>query len=131
MNLFHGTLEGAGDRLEFVEREPAGGGLRLALPAAMAARGAKHQGRPVVLGLRPEHVREAALRSGADVLAEVRVELLEPMGAEAFLHVTTGATALIARVAPASRFEPGQRVQLAFALERAHLFDAETGRVLG
>jgi multiple sugar transport system ATP-binding protein len=60
----------------------------------------------------------------------VKVELFEPMGAEAFLHATTGQHPLIARVAPAGRHEAGERVQLAFALEHAHLFDGETERAI-
>jgi multiple sugar transport system ATP-binding protein len=129
MNLIRGTLERSGERTIFVEGGPAGA-LRLPLPPAVAARGATHLGRPVVLGLRPEHLHAAAERPGLEAQAEVKVELFEPMGAEAFLHATTGHHSLIARVAPAARHEAGERVQLAFALEHAHLFNGETEQAI-
>ena len=129
MNLIRGTLELAGERIVFVEDGPAGA-LRLLLPGAVAARGASILGRPMVLGLRPEHLHAAAECPGSEAEVEVKVELFEPMGAEAFLHATTGQHTLIARVAPAGRYATGERVRLAFALEHAHLFDGETERAI-
>jgi multiple sugar transport system ATP-binding protein len=132
MNFFRGTLEPEGDRVWFAESGEGAAGLRLALPPALAARGAQRPDRRVVLGIRPEQVHAAAALPGAEpgARATVKTELFEPMGAEAFLHVHSGRTPFILRVVAASRFVPGQPAEVAFDLEQAHLFDPQTERVL-
>ena len=130
MNLFHGTLETAANRTVFVEtgstgRPPLRLGLTPRLAAAAAAAG---PGGRVVLGVRPEDVHPALERGGPGVGA--RVELVEPMGAETFLHLSTGATAFIARVRPATALAMGDDAQVAFDLDKTHLFDAQTEKRL-
>jgi multiple sugar transport system ATP-binding protein len=58
------------------------------------------------------------------------VEVSEPMGSETYLYLTTGASAFIARVKPTDRFDAGQKVKVTLNLANAHLFDAETEKVL-
>lgn len=131
MNFFKGVLRRDGDLLTFVGTE--GEALRLRLTDASARRAGGHLDRPLVLGLRPEDIQEAGAtgdRPFANVV-EARIDLFEPMGAEAYLHVRLGETPFIARVQPAGRFDSGQAVKLAFNLDRAHLFDAATGQALG
>ncbi len=62
--------------------------------------------------------------------AEVKVEVSEPMGAEKYLYLDTGATSFIARVRPTDRFEVNQRVKVTFDLDQAHLFDPVTESAL-
>ena len=132
MNLFPGTLQPTEGGLQFVETNPSGSPLSFRLPATFAAAGAGRAGQPVVLGLRPEHVHDAAnfAANSATGNAEVRVEVAEPMGAETYLHLTTGATVFIARVHPAGRYVNSQTLRVTFDLSRAHLFDAATGAAL-
>ncbi len=61
---------------------------------------------------------------------EVKVEVSEPMGAETYLYLTTGASNFIARVRPTDRFDSGQAVKVTLKMEAAHLFDAATEQVL-
>jgi multiple sugar transport system ATP-binding protein len=127
MNFFSGTVREAGAGAEFVE-EGGAGGVRLSLPEAVARRAGGQAGRAVVLGVRPEDVREGAPDSRWT--AEVVVETFEPMGADAYVHATAGRTPFVARVKPSRPIAAGQRAVMAFDLERAHLFDAATGRAL-
>ena len=129
MNFFRGTLRRAGERLQFVETNPGAAPLTFPLPHELARRAAAHGDRAVVLGLRPEDIHEPRDDRAADAEAtiELKVEIAEPMGAETYLHLDSGATSFIARVRPTARFEAGQRVRLAFDLERAHLFDPANG----
>ena len=91
------------------------------------ARAASAAGRAVVLGIRPEDVMETtANESGVDAL----VETVEPMGAETFLHLTTGSTAFIARVRPDSPAVRGGRIRVKFTPEKIRLFDAATEQAL-
>jgi len=128
MNFLRGTVRRAGDHVSFVEDNPAGAPLTLALDEALAVKSSGHLDKPVVLGIRPEGIRDAlqVAAPGPGRTAEVRVEVAEPMGAETLLYLYTGATSFVARVSPTDRFDAGQRIQVAFDLGQAHLFDAAT-----
>jgi multiple sugar transport system ATP-binding protein len=130
MNFFRGALRRDGGNLLFVE-DNAGAPLTIALDGPLARKAADALAGPVVLGVRPEAVREAAA-GGADAgrTAEVTVEISEPTGPETLLYLNTGATSFIARVGPMDRFEAGRRITVAFDTARAHLFDAATERAL-
>ncbi len=104
----------------------------LPLDEPFAARTAGHAGRPVVLGLRPEHLLDARMLPGANPgrIFPGKVEICEPMGAETHLHLQTGAGLLIARVPPGPRYAVGETIPLAIALPHAHLFDRATEQLL-
>jgi multiple sugar transport system ATP-binding protein len=124
MNLLRGTLTADGH--EFQEDNPKGPPLRLSLPAHLAPRAARLAGQPVVLGVRPEHI--AADPSSAAFGA--RVDVVEPMGAETFVHLDTGAHALIARFAPDQRPARGETIRVGFVPEKLHLFSAASGEAV-
>ncbi len=133
MNFFKGRLEkGAGGLLEFIETNPGGAPVRMSLDAALSAKGAAHVGKPIVFGIRPEDVQDTITVPNANPAhtIEVKVEVSEPMGAETYLYLTTGATSFIARVRPTDRFEVGQSVKVTLKMEAAHLFDPETEQVV-
>ena len=128
MNFFRGTLRAAAGQLEFVEDSKAGTPLVVQLPGRLANAAAGHAGRPVVFGLRPEAIGGASATGTARVAA--KVELTEPMGAETFLHLTTGATTFIARAAAEVDHAPGTPLNLPLDLSNACLFDATTELVI-
>ena len=130
MNFFRGAVRRDGGSALFVEDNP-GRPLSIVLEGALAGKGADAAGRPVILGIRPEAIRDTP-GAGADAgrTAEVKVEVSEPLGPETLLYLDTGATSFVARVGPMDRFEAGRKVTVAFDLARAHLFDAATERAL-
>ena len=132
MNFFRGTVEPGGDQLVFVEGGSGPSPLRLRLDATLSRKAAAHVGRPLILGLRPEDVEEVLTATAADPghVAEVNIEVVEPMGAETYLYLDTGANAFVARMRASDRFAANQRLKVAFAVEKAHLFDAATEQVL-
>jgi multiple sugar transport system ATP-binding protein len=80
------------------------------------------------LGIRPEDVRvvlNPAASSGDDVLLPATVSLVEPVGSDLFVSATTGDLAWTARAEPRLPVTPGQRIELALDLRRAHLFGAD------
>jgi len=131
MNFFRGRLERKdGERLWLVgENKPDACDAHLPLPTALSNRIAGLDGRQVVLGLRPEHVRESsdaeASREGA--LLEAEIDLAEPMGSETLLYLSSPAGRFIARVKPSHRHVTGHRIQLCLDLAHATLFDNNTG----
>jgi multiple sugar transport system ATP-binding protein len=136
MNFFKGRLEksaaSAAGLLDFIETNDKAAPVRFTLDAALSARGAAYAGKEITFGIRPEDVQDTvgcAAPHPAHTI-EVKVEISEPMGAETYLYLTTGATNFIARVRPTDRFEVGQSVKVTLKMEAAHLFDSATEQVL-
>lgn len=123
MNFFRGKLLQDGNAVRFVEDNAKGTPVSLALPQRLVHAGRAHLGTAVVLGIRPEDLHEEpAPRPGAT--ATVKVEISEPMGAETYLYLETGATSFIARVQPTAIHAHGAIIHLAFDPDHLHLFDA-------
>jgi multiple sugar transport system ATP-binding protein len=130
MNLLRGELEDDGwVRL---------GAQRLRLRRRTTFRG------DVVVGIRPEAVAPSA-DAGDDVL-EMPVVLAEMLGSDVLLHLDPGVRSVhdvageldgvederrfIARVPPSLRPAAGERVRLRVDVDRVHLFDPSTERVI-
>jgi len=132
MNFFKGTLQRTGNSLSFVENNSAGAPVRLALNETLSGKAAGYVDKPVVFGIRPENVQDTLTVTNPDPARtiEVKVDVSEPMGAETYLYLDTGATSFIARVRPTDRFEVNQKVKVTFDLDHAHLFDPATEAAL-
>jgi multiple sugar transport system ATP-binding protein len=82
-------------------------------------------GRPVIMGLRPEH-----LALGDGVLSRsfaARVEVVEQLGSEILLETRVGeARVTVARVAPETQVAAGDLVRLSVQPGRLHFFDPES-----
>ncbi len=115
MNLVRGRLIAAGV-------EVAGGVVPLAV-----AGGRGEPGRPVLVGMRPEHLEPA--ESGP---LSVRVELLERLGADTIVHGAAGGDGIRLTARAPGGFAPalGDPVALAIRPEHIHLFDLDTGKRL-
>ena len=124
MNLFRGTLSSIAGKIEFAENNLTGNALAVALPERLAKLGSAYVGRAVVFGVRPEGIKVAA--ASVSNRATVKVELSEPMGAETYLHLTSGATGFIARVGADVDYAAGTLLAVEFDLSNACLFDATT-----
>jgi len=136
MNFFGGTLRGDPGALDFAEETQPGagnqGGFRLKLPPERSTTLAAHAGKPVTLGLRPEDITLSPIGAerNCGTAVDAAVELVEPLGAETFLHLTTGSHSFVARLGAAERIAPNQKVALVFNLSRGHFFDPATGQAM-
>jgi multiple sugar transport system ATP-binding protein len=95
-------------------------GIRL--PLASAPAGA--EGRPVVYGVRPEHLE----RADDGVVAEVVV--VEPTGSETQVVARLGSKDIIAVFRDRQQVRPGENIRLRPRPSAVHLFDKDTGRRL-
>jgi multiple sugar transport system ATP-binding protein len=79
----------------------------------------------VLAGIRPEDLTWSLRPGGKHIRA--RVELVEPMGYEAYVTTRAGDAELVARFPPRSGVAVHQTVELGFDPDRLHLFDRQSG----
>ncbi len=127
MNFLTGTIARSGQSLFFNE-----GRFRLRIVDEMAARLLAYENKPVVFGIRPEDLYDKLFITDAptDCIVTSTVELVEPLGAEVYLHLRVGQHALIARVGPHDRPEVNQDIDLVFDMGKAHFFDTKTEQAI-
>jgi multiple sugar transport system ATP-binding protein len=101
--------------------------MQLTLPAELSAKAGASASRDVVLGIRPENIH-AARRAPAAAASpvELRVDLVEHLGSETYVYLTSGETSFIARMDGALDVKPGDSLPVVFDASRIHLFDAGT-----
>ena len=106
------------------------GGLDLPVPASRIAECARHAGREVVFGLRPEHITSARNEQSA-ISVDGRVMLVEPLGSDTLALIRFGRDAdggeMTGRFAPDAALRVGQSMPVFLALDHFHLFDPQTG----
>ena len=81
-----------------------------------------------ILGIRPEHFLPTV--SSDDAVIDLKVEVLEVLGADQYLYGKVGSDDLIARVDPQLKVSVDDRVRLGVNMSRLHLFDAETEKAV-
>jgi multiple sugar transport system ATP-binding protein len=122
MNFIEGRLESARDGgLAFV----AGGDRNLPL-AGYDFSGRPEPGRPVALGVRPEHVTA----NGVGNWPGFRVEIVEPMGADNLVWCSDGAVELEVRLPGDQNVALGEPLALGVDPRRVSLFAADSGERL-
>jgi sn-glycerol 3-phosphate transport system ATP-binding protein len=85
-----------------------------------------HAGRPVTLGVRPEHL---VLSRHADLLLTLEVTLVEALGADTVVHGRSAAGAsMSARLDGATTVSIGDTLPLEIQPQHLHLFGADDGR---
>lgn len=102
-----------------------------ALPAPAAARDAlgARVGQRVVVGVRPEDIRDPDRSPrGVSAALELTTDLLETLGDEMVVHASRGADSFAFEIDAQHAPELGEKVIVAIELERLHLFDADTER---
>jgi multiple sugar transport system ATP-binding protein len=91
-------------------------------------------GRDVVLGIRPECIAEGSRGfsggSGAPIVVNAPVEMVEPTGAETIVLLRLGGESVLARITPDMRPAPGELAPFALDTRRICLFDPETERLI-
>ena len=93
-------------------------------------------GKKVMVGIRPEDIYDRLFYNGGGnkeregSWTKVSIEVVEPMGAEKYLYLSTGKNSLVARVEPENSAKPQQKIEIVFNMHRIHLFDADTNQII-
>lgn len=128
MNFMEGTLEQGANGIVFNE-----GTLQLRVPASYDKALKAHVGKKVFFGIRPEDIHDADTYQGDQSNRQelsAKVEVIEPMGSDTYLYLTTGKSSFIANVNPEAKAEIEEAKRLIVNMEKAHFFDAETEKNL-
>ena len=128
MNFIDATVvkEGANYALTF-------GTTKVAIPAhKVNDELAAYVGKEVVFGIRPEDVHDEPefLAKADNTKTTATVEVTELMGAEIYLYLNCEGNAITARVEPTSTAKSGDKVTIAFDMNKMHLFDKETEKTI-
>jgi len=122
MNFFDGALLCRDGKIYFREAT-----FEIELPEPWRAKAEPYINKNVTFGIRPENIgSEQAENTPAMPHIKAQVEVIEPMGAESYVYLNTGAHSFIAKVEPHTKIEVGDEVCMAVYLPKTHLFDGET-----
>jgi multiple sugar transport system ATP-binding protein len=109
------------------------GGLVLPVPPKRIAECARHAGRDLTFGLRPEHITTTSADADG-VSVPARVLLLEPLGSDTLGLVKLGAGhdagEMTGRFPPEAGLRVGATMAVSLAMSRFHLFDPQSGAAL-
>lgn len=123
MNFFKGHLRKADGKLVFDT-----GAFYVPIPQERVKACQAYLDKPVILGIRPEDVHNPQFAPPGinAALVSAKVDVTELMGNEIFLYLVAGPDSFIARVDPRTSFRIGDQVQVAFNMDRFHMFDPDT-----
>lgn len=85
-------------------------------------------GKEVILGIRPEDIHDEPLfiDSSPDTKLTATIDVAELMGAETFLYSKINSQEFVARIDSRTDVAGGEKIDLAFNLNKAHFFDVDT-----
>ena len=127
MNFLNGTVVST-DRKLFFQNGP----FKVRVVDAMVQPLLPYVGKEIIFGIRSEDIYDKLFTSMASPDNTVRAtcEIVEPMGAEAYLYLRTGNNAFIARVSGHIRPSVNQDLDLVLDMGQAHFFDTTTERAI-
>ncbi|MFZ1947084.1 MAG: sn-glycerol-3-phosphate ABC transporter ATP-binding protein UgpC [bacterium] len=101
------------------------GNFRATVPAEHGKVLETYMDKPIVFGVRPESLYEKVPDEAAGAKAgfKATVEVVEPMGNETFVYVTTGKSPVVARLTTRREIKPGDEIGLFIDMRRIHFFD--------
>ncbi len=102
--------------------------FQVEIPKDKATVLAKHLGKDVIFGIRPEDIHDKRFVP-VDVTAAplvAKVDVIEPMGSERYLYMVADGKDFVARVDPRSTASVGEELDIIMNMDNMHVFDAET-----
>lgn len=108
------------------------GRLKIELPDKFKTSLEPYVGKKVTFGIRPEDIfdRGTAYNVKHKALIKSKVDVVEPMGNELYLYLTTGLNNFIARVETDIIPPSGIEMELVFNMDKVHFFDNETEEII-
>jgi len=123
MNFMKGKIVKKDSEFYFDEGE-----LFLKVPREFSPRVQRYVSQEVIMGVRPEHIHDKLFFPEAprEITCRVRCEVVEPMGVETHLHLSTSHHTFICRTSADNRPAIGQDLDVVFEMSKAKFFDKDT-----
>ena len=125
MNFIHGTLKAGGEKL-YLKNDA----MSMLIPSFLLSKTAEHDGREVVVGVRPDDVLVATCKENCSEKLEGMLEVSELLGHRENLYIKAGDTRVLATVEAFFNQSPGSKVTLCFNYENMHVFDKKTTKCI-
>ena len=122
MNFFTCQLQKQEDGFRFVNSV-----VNVLAPAAWNEAISGYEGKPIILGVRPENICPADVEQAQ---AWAVVELVEILGSETQVNVTVAGEPAIVKAAPDYKPAMGDKIALQFDLAKGHVFEQDTGKTI-
>ena len=125
MNFLPATVGGDG------QAAVKGDGFEIPVSEQVLSGSGARRGEEVIVGVRPEDLKDARFADGQLPKIRSRVEVVETMGSDIFTYVNVGKNTLTSRMDPRSAgLEAGNNVELAVDTNHIHLFDPKSEKAL-
>ena len=109
-------------------------GLSIPLPPAKSKKLIEggYGGKTVTFGIRPEDIYDSQMmvEAKSESTFETTIRVYELLGAEVFLYADLAEFPITARVDPRTTARPGDKVKFAIDIEKIHVFDKETQKII-
>jgi multiple sugar transport system ATP-binding protein len=108
------------------------GNFKIKVPDKYTSTYNGYLGKDITFGIRPEDVSDEIPEERRGIWEKFNavVEVVEPLGAEIILELAKGSHSFTARVNPHSKSRINQEVTVYFDMDKMHLFDPETEKVI-
>lgn len=120
MNFFKGKI----DEDKFVV-----GNVKIAIPEGKMKilRSNGYNGKEIVLGIRPEDIHDEPvfIESSKNTSVSINIEVSELTGAETMIYSNIEGQEFVARLDSRSDFKPGEKLEMAFDMNKVHFFDLD------
>ncbi len=108
-----------------------GGSFKVAVPEVFRKNLETHVAKDVVFGVRPEDISLHQPGSDDANTTTAKVEVVELLGSEIFVHFTCGAHALVARMpVPEHVISVGEVLDIDFRMVKTHIFDKASSQTI-
>lgn len=127
MNFMNGRIIAKDGSLYFDE-----GTFRAKILQQMHAKLKAYVDKEIVFGIRPENIYDKLFASGAtpDNTLSALCDVLETMGSENYLYLSTNKHTMIAVVDASNKPAMGSMVEIVFDMEKVHFFDPSTEKTV-
>ncbi len=126
MNSFKGRIISEAGKLAFKNAA-----FKIEMPEMWKDKTEPYTDKDVVFGIRPEDLgSEEAEQNSSSPRIKAKIEVVEPMGSETYLYLTTGDNSFISRVDAHRKTAVGDEISLGVAMKKVHLFDTQTEKAI-
>ncbi len=129
MNFLKGALLKKDSKIYFHE---SGGRVKVRVVDDMAPALEPYINKEIIFGIRSEDIYDKLFVTEAspDNTVTLACEIVEPMGSEVYLHLSTGKSIIVAKVGGHDNPPINQDMDLVFDMSKVHFFDKDTEKTI-